>query len=73
MEKTFASYEELVKFLKWLKYVKGQVFYVDWIKLTVRYDRPFIRELDEAKGTLYYYTATEGKAKSQEKCKEPGH
>jgi hypothetical protein len=59
-----------VRFLEWLKSVKGQVFFVNWVKHVVRYDRPFIKELDAAKGLLHYYSATGDKSKDYEKPKE---
>jgi hypothetical protein len=67
LEETFDAYKDMVKFLEWLKSVKGQVFFVSWDKKTIRYNRPFIKELDEVKGTFYYYSATEGLFDSDEK------
>jgi hypothetical protein len=35
--------------------VRGQFFFVDWVHLKVCYTRPFIKELDAAKGILHYF------------------
>ena len=55
MEETFQTYYEVVNFLEWLNKVLGQIFFVDWVYLKVRYNRPFIKELDAAKGMLHYF------------------
>jgi hypothetical protein len=69
MEDTFQTYEEVVKFLKWLQYVGGQVYYVDWTTYTVRYNRTFIKELDMEKSMLHYYMGSNGKTNGEEDVK----